>query len=426
MVDKNNRTTISKIYDIYKKGIPKFWKPSKFRSMNCPKLLNEKSKFDYKNKHRRKTFGEIPASFGVSCDDIKKRGYYPNKSLSKEEEEFPLAYAINVYQDYLKLEMQFLVMYSPQNHYCYGIDKKSKPIFKRNVHALAKCFPNIYIVKNKRNLDTFGTNGNYYNFECMKLLKNKNYKYLILLQNDDTPLKTNLELVKILKIYNGTIDMNVGDPIAKQPIYLNSKKSLVFSSLKMFKKSDKRFWDKKLGNRHIKVQKGFLQSSIPKKTVDYILNEINIETLVDNLNTGKRHSDELLWPTIFTNPYLAVPGWQHYNCSSKSIFSKYYMTRKALFGESRKCMSGYSRHGVCVLGVEALSEIKQWPHFFANKFRSHFDAGALMCWLEYIYMKKYFLPFDGINENLYLSSPLIKYQKLKEKESNHTKICQLI
>uniref|UniRef100_A0A0K0EJJ6 Glyco_tran_10_N domain-containing protein n=2 Tax=Strongyloides stercoralis TaxID=6248 RepID=A0A0K0EJJ6_STRER len=393
----------------------------------CNKLLIGDFRYIAKEKNNRLSMSEVSLGFSTSCAHIKSRGYYPDKPLTEEEANFPLAFSINVYTDYLKLEQQFAIMYAPQNHYCYGIDKKSDPIFKTKVYSLAKCFPNIYIVKNEKNLDHSGVNGNLYNYECMKLLNDKNYKYLFLLQNDDAPLKTDLELVKILKIYNSTIDMNIGDPISKKPIIINRRKSLKFKALKMFKKHDKRYHNKALGKTKIKIQKGLLQATISKKTVDYIINEINIKKLLDILNTKKPYSDEVLWPTIFTNSYLQVPGWQHYLCNKRAIFSKHYMTRKTIFGRKRKkCISGFSRNGICILGIESLSTIKEWPHFFANKFRSSFDAGASMCWLQYMYNKKFFLPFKEINENFYMRSSLIKYQKLKEIRKNHVKICKMI
>ncbi|CEF69606.1 Glycosyl transferase, family 14-containing protein [Strongyloides ratti] len=425
---KNNSFINEKIYSkLLNKNISVLWIPQTIRNLNCNKLLIGDFKYIAKEKEKRISINEVSPGFSTSCSHIKKRGYYPDKPLTLEEEKFPLAFAINVYTDYLKLEQQFVVMYAPQNHYCYAIDKKSSPIFKKKLYSLAKCFPNVYIVKNEKVLDHSGVNGNLYNYECMKLLNDKNYKYLFLLQNDDAPLKTNLELVKILKIYNGTIDMNIGDPIARQPIILDKKKSFKFSSLKMFKKSDKRYNDKILKSTNILIQKGLLQAAISKKTIDYILNEINIKQLLDNLNTNKSYSDELLWPTIFTNPFLQVPGWQHYLCNKKTIFSKYYMTRKTIFSITKEhCPSGFERNGICIFGIESLSLMKKWPHFFANKFRSSFDAGASMCWLQYMYNKKFFSPSRKINENFYLRSPLIKYQKLKETEHDHVKICNMI
>uniref|UniRef100_A0A0K0FCJ3 Uncharacterized protein n=1 Tax=Strongyloides venezuelensis TaxID=75913 RepID=A0A0K0FCJ3_STRVS len=413
--------------EVLKKDIPVFWKPPKFRELNCNKFLIGDFRYIAKERKNRKSMNETLYEFSTSCKHIKRRGYYPEEPLTEEETKFPLAYAINVYQDYMKLEQQFLVMYAPQNHYCYAIDKKANHVFKEKLHSLAKCFPNIYIVKHEKELDHSGVNGNLYNYECMKLLKDKNYKYLFLLQNDDTPLKTNLELVKILQIYNGTIDMNIGDPIARQPITVDRKVSYKINSLKIFKKSDKRYYDKTLKNIQIKIQKGLMQASIPKATVDYMLNKINIVKLLENLNTKNEFSDEVLWPTIFTNPYLRVPGWQHYLCNKKTIFSRYYMTRKTIFRTKRKeCQSGFIRNGICILGIESLSNMRSWPHFFGNKFRSSFDAGASMCWLEHMYNKKFLLSFTGINEDFYKRSTLIRYQKLKETEDNHRKICDMI
>uniref|UniRef100_A0A0N4ZJZ8 CAP10 domain-containing protein n=1 Tax=Parastrongyloides trichosuri TaxID=131310 RepID=A0A0N4ZJZ8_PARTI len=411
------------------KYIPTFWKPNKLSKLNCERILNNDLKYIYSNNNKRTriTRNETSGAFSTRCYDIRRRGYYPDEPLTVEEKEFPLAYAINIYEDYLKLEQFFLITYAPQNHYCFGIDIKSDEVFKRKVKNLASCFSNVYIIDKELSLNHSGVNGNLYNYECMKILNDKNYKYLFLLQNDDVPLKTNHELVQILKIYNGTIDMNIGDPISSQPIVLNSTQSFKFKDLEIFKSVSSRRKYRLLQERNISIQKGLPQASIPKETVDYLINEINIVPLLNKLNAPIKCSDELLWPTIFTNPFLQVPGWQHNYCSSKStIFSKYYMTRKTIFKTEKNCPSGRYRHGICLFGIEMLSSMKEWPQFFGNKMRYDFDAGAINCWFEYIYNKKFFSPLQAIDASIYQDIPLIKYQKLKREINDHVKICNII
>ncbi|CEF70598.1 Glycosyl transferase, family 14-containing protein [Strongyloides ratti] len=60
----------------------------------------------------------------LTCELIKKRRYFTLVTLSKEEENFPLAYSFLVYKDYEVLELILFLIYQPQNIYCYTIDKK--------------------------------------------------------------------------------------------------------------------------------------------------------------------------------------------------------------------------------------------------------------------------------------------------------------
>uniref|UniRef100_A0A0K0F2Y1 Glyco_trans_2-like domain-containing protein n=1 Tax=Strongyloides venezuelensis TaxID=75913 RepID=A0A0K0F2Y1_STRVS len=131
-------------------------------------------------------------TFSTSCEDIKKRGYYPDKPLSREEGDFHIAY------DYLTLEYQFLLTCAPRNHYCFIIDKKQNPDFQSKMVALSNCFENVHIVNNMFKMESNGTRINLGNYECMKYLSSKNSEYLVTLNNDDMPLKTNGEIAEIL------------------------------------------------------------------------------------------------------------------------------------------------------------------------------------------------------------------------------------
>lgn len=178
-------------------------------------------------------------------------------------------------------------------------------------------------------------------------------------------------------------------------------------------------------NSNLKIQKGFLEASLPKESVDYIVNVLNISTLINVLNSGLPYTDEIFWPSIMTSPELNIPGWQHYKCSKNSKFSYFYFTRRSIYTSRKRCPTKHIRHGVCLLGIEMLNDLKSWPQFFGNKFYSEFDAGGSTCWVEYLYEKKYFEFNKEIDETFYMRSPLIKYQKIKRETSNLTEICNL-
>uniref|UniRef100_A0A0N5A6C4 Uncharacterized protein n=1 Tax=Parastrongyloides trichosuri TaxID=131310 RepID=A0A0N5A6C4_PARTI len=371
------------------KGIPQFWKPPLIRDLDCNKILNNNKKYINEVIKKRFKYSFVSPSFPVTCEDIKMRGYYPEVPQSNEEAEFPLAFAINIFHDYLKIEQYFLLMYAPQNHFCYAIDKKAKKEFKDKIYNLKKCFPNIYIVEKELPMDHSGVNGNWYNYECMKLLNGTNYKYLF-----------------IMEVLIWTLVNNI-------------------SNLQRKVLGDERLNNQVIMNTKLEIQKGFLESAFPRETIDYIVNKLNITTLLNVLNSGLKFCDEIFWPSIMTSPQLQIPGWQHYKCSKNTKFSYYYYTRRSIYTSYRNCPTKKIRNGVCILGIETIHELKKCPQFFGNKFFSEFDAGGTACWSEYIYQKKFFSYFTGIDKAFYQKSPLLKYQIYKKNITNLNKVCDL-
>ena len=61
---------------------------------------------------------------------VRKRGYI-TVSLSKEEDDFPIAYSLLVYKDLEMVERLLRAIYRPQNYYCLHIDAGCRPSFFR-------------------------------------------------------------------------------------------------------------------------------------------------------------------------------------------------------------------------------------------------------------------------------------------------------
>jgi hypothetical protein len=78
------------------------------------------------------------------CDRFRQRGYF-TMSLNSEEEQFPLAFIIQMYKDVVQLETLLRAIYRPHNVYCINVDKSSKPDVHRGVEAIAKCFHNVIL-----------------------------------------------------------------------------------------------------------------------------------------------------------------------------------------------------------------------------------------------------------------------------------------
>ncbi|KAF8382600.1 hypothetical protein PRIPAC_71742 [Pristionchus pacificus] len=90
-----------------------------------------------------------------------------------------------------------------QNVFCMSLPSNTDKEFARGVHSLADCFDNIHVMPISK--VTWGS------FEILRsthegmkyLVENKQWRYLQFLSGVDVPLRTNLEMVRILKQWNG-------------------------------------------------------------------------------------------------------------------------------------------------------------------------------------------------------------------------------
>ena len=93
---------------------------------------------------------------GSTCEKFLKMRNYVTDSLSKEEEDFPLAYSFVAHKDAGQVERLLRAVYRPQNVYCIHVDKKSDSAFYDALNNVANCFPNVFLAK-KRESVSYGT-----------------------------------------------------------------------------------------------------------------------------------------------------------------------------------------------------------------------------------------------------------------------------
>ena len=149
----------------------------------------------------------IPSSLHQCKTYVAQFGYITD-SLSEDEHNFPIAYSIVMYTDEQQFEKLLRAIYRPQNHYCVHVDLSANSTVFEFVKHVTKCFTNVHLAE--RRIDVQWAQFSVLETEliCMKqLLRQKNWKYFINLTGQEFPLRTNLELVKILKAYRGANDI---------------------------------------------------------------------------------------------------------------------------------------------------------------------------------------------------------------------------
>jgi hypothetical protein len=132
--------------------------------------------------------------------------------LTQEELQFPVAFSLLTYDNMEQTLRLLRLIYRPHNIYCLHVDAKSPSGMHHTARRVASCLGNVVLATPAVEV-TWGT-VSVLEAELLcarKLLESKsvNWKYFINLVGRDFPLRTNLELVKILKAYNGSNDVEV-------------------------------------------------------------------------------------------------------------------------------------------------------------------------------------------------------------------------
>lgn len=142
----------------------------------------------------------------TNCSWIQEQ-FSDNFFVSAEEKAFPIAYAINLNQ-YPHQIFRFLkVIYRPHNVYCLHYDLKSDYTTKIIMANVASCLGNVIIPRKIEDVYWGWYTIEEASFSCYSdlVLSRNNYpwKYVISLSGKEVPLRTNAEIVGLLRPLNG-------------------------------------------------------------------------------------------------------------------------------------------------------------------------------------------------------------------------------
>uniref|UniRef100_A0AAF5HZL2 Glycosyltransferase family 92 protein n=1 Tax=Strongyloides stercoralis TaxID=6248 RepID=A0AAF5HZL2_STRER len=377
-------------------------------NLNCKELLNGNEKYINEVSSKRIVFQS--KTLPMDCPSIYKRGFNINQSLSDIEKKYSLAFAFNIYKNYEVIELKLLATYSPNNHYCYMIDSKNPELFEEMIQ-LEKCLPNVYVPRVQYDMKSNGENGSLAHYECMKRLIKTNFNYIFLLQNDEMALKTNRELLEILEATNFVMEIDLTDNSKMITERVNHSLSWTYKDLNIFLEDDYRKNLRIIMDQEIQFAKGLISTGLPRDTIDYLLNKLNITTFLKQLNTNLYGNDELTWQTLLTNEILLVPGYVPLSIANKYFPEKRYLGRDVIWYPD-PCKSNDYHHGICTRGVESLDELRHSESFFIYRFREEFDYGAIQCFGEYLYNKTHFETYERPDLWFYYNLPQSIYKRL--------------
>ncbi|XP_075903177.1 beta-1,3-galactosyl-O-glycosyl-glycoprotein beta-1,6-N-acetylglucosaminyltransferase-like isoform X1 [Nelusetta ayraudi] len=322
------------------------------------------------------------------CEKFKYRRYF-TVPLSLEEEDFPLAYSLVVHHKVQNFEHLLRAIYAPQNVYCVHVDTKSAASVRAAIEGIVSCFPNVFLVSQPVSVVYASWSRVQADLNCMADLYNSTttWKYFINLCGQDFPLKTNLEIVRMLKSLRGDNSMESEKMPGGKIWRVTNVFQVVNGEIKgTGKKKDPPPFNLPIlsGNAYIVASRGYVHS---------VLKDLRIQKLLEWAN-DTYSPDEFLWATIQRIP--GVPG-------SKWPSRKYDMTdinaiarlvkwqghegqQGSLDAVYPECQGNHVR-GICVYGVGDLRWLLQQHHLFANKFDMDSDPVAVFCLEKYLRLK---------------------------------------
>ncbi|XP_052078517.1 beta-1,3-galactosyl-O-glycosyl-glycoprotein beta-1,6-N-acetylglucosaminyltransferase-like isoform X1 [Mytilus californianus] len=336
-------------------------------SINCRALLTgQKREITRANSLQNEYLIALSPFYYISrTRDCKKflrdRGYITS-TLSSEEEDFPIAYSVLIFKAINQFERLLRSIYRPQNFYCVHADTKMSDVRRKALETIVNCFDNVFMSSISYDVRWGKITVLQADLVCMKdLLRHTKWKYFINLTGQDFPLKTNLEIVKILKAYYGANDVSISNhqaTFAHRWTNIKSSPPVVFP----YK-----------GSLHITVNRPFVEYAITNKTAIQLLKWL-VGTIIP---------DESFFSTLNFNSNLGIPGSFQGNLSNAMALYK-SMTRYKIWKLDKSCNGQYVR-GICIPAVEDLFKIHSRPELFINKVYWDYEHYVLDCLEESIW-----------------------------------------
>ncbi|CAG5135386.1 unnamed protein product [Candidula unifasciata] len=382
----NNSSDISEAYRKKWIGFPEMY------GRDCPTALKTKvNTIIFPSEVKRTHPIDIIADASDCKSFIEKYGYNRYLAASQEELDFPIAFIILFYSDLDQALYLLRSLYHQHNVYCLSVDTSVSVDFLRAVKLVAKCLPNVFVASKLEHVVYAGFSRLQSDINCMKdLLKHPvQWKYAINMAGQEFPLRTNLEMVKILKIYNGANDI-LGFTGERTFAHWHGVKAEYYTDTKTGKKGIYRTGKKHPPPPHnITVSKGSAYGTFSRAFVQFVIHD---PVAKDLLQWAKEiySPDEFYWATLQHSSVVAVPGGYTGKPDLKPWLTKYVSWST----DNEPCATIHTRL-ICIFRYE----------LFANKFYITHQPAALHCLDEFLFN----LTFTRSTRNLtyYNSLPFI-------------------
>lgn len=340
------------------------------------------------NQRRTPKATEVQMS-AKDCGAFRRRGGYDRHPIGEDERDFPLAFSILVHTSVDQVERLLRALYRPHNSYCIHVDANADRAVLDSISAIADCFENVFIPSKLEPITYAHFSRLQADLNCMQELvrRSSTWRYVINLTGQMFPLKTNLEMVKILRTFGGLND-------------IEGLSKYVSESMKVRYRHRYAVVNKKLRNtreakdpapRNITLVKGSAYGAFTRPFVEYVFNSSVVQEFL-NWTRDIYSPDEFFWASVnsrYINPMFLSPGGHDLLPERKPWIAAYAAWKK------RDSCGGKFVRDVCIFGVSDLPSLLGRRELFANKFYADFDYLALDCIEEWLLNKtQHHLPID--------------------------------
>ncbi|XP_010311736.2 beta-1,3-galactosyl-O-glycosyl-glycoprotein beta-1,6-N-acetylglucosaminyltransferase 3 [Balearica regulorum gibbericeps] len=362
------------------------------RRINCSGIVrgDEKaiqeallSNLEIANKRGSLTAGEY-LNMTKDCSNFKKTRRFIEFPLSQEEAEFPIAYSMVIHNKIEMFERLLRSLYAPQNVYCVHIDSKSPAAFQEAVRAIVACFPNVFVASRLEKVVYASWSRLQADLNCMQDLLQSPvpWRYVLNTCGTDFPIKTNAEIVRVLKVLQGRNSMESEKPSAfkrERWQYHHKVGEFIFRTAteKLPPPHNSPMFT---GNAYILVTRAFVQHIFENPTAQQFL-----EWAKDTYSP-----DEHVWATLNRMPGVpgAMPQNDKFQLSDMNALPRLvkwqYLEGDTSKGAPYPPCTGQHQRAVCIYGVGDVPWMLQQHHLLANKFDPLVDDAAIQCLEEHL------------------------------------------
>ncbi|XP_047439369.1 beta-1,3-galactosyl-O-glycosyl-glycoprotein beta-1,6-N-acetylglucosaminyltransferase 7 isoform X2 [Mugil cephalus] len=309
----------------------------------------------------------------VQCSYLTRDLHFITKPLSREEEDYPLAFIVTVHKE-LEIFVRLLrAIYMPQNVYCIHMDAKTPWEYQEAVRKLVGCFQNTFLSSRSEIVTYGGFSRLQADLNCMKdLIKSKiGWRKVVNLCGQDFPVKSNLELVQYLQSKEWK-DRNM-TPGVKQPASMRHRTQLQHREIIGSHVAPKGFGLMKGPSPHnLQVYFGTAYYALTRDFVDFVLKSQIAKDLLE-WSKDTYSPDEHFWVTL---NHVKAPGSHVDGDWEGDIRAIKWRDQEARMHNG--CKGKYVRD-ICIYGIQDLPWIIDKNSMFANKFESNTFPEALDC-----------------------------------------------
>ena len=303
-----------------------------------------------------------------SCDSITTE-LYDNYYVSEEEKSFPLAYVLLVHTNPVALLRFLKAVYRKHNAYCIHYDQKSSSEFKSFVHKLSECTENIIIPKKIENViwgDVSILNAQLNSLrELLSYHSSVPWRYALSLQGHELPLRTNREMVEMLRLQPANTSIIESWPISddvdiQRLTYRAQLMTVPGTKINILALSSKKLAPFSL-THNIELYKSWCFIAVTPGFVQYSLeNELSKNLL--NYLQDVSNAEEYFYATLYN--YKLTPGGRYVSNGDTDHDDSYdppFAVSVCLFLhgvlDRNKYCGGLFYHSYCVFGVKDLKSI---------------------------------------------------------------------